>query len=444
MEFSDSEWMASIKTVDDLKLETLNDDYEFSDSLDIFSDIYSINDSQNNSKNLIQNKQHIKLTQKNDNLNIHVVDINEKTYISKENLSNINILHPANNTIISTSKNKYISTGFKTGNNKNIIITENKRPKLAQFSYKFKQKEINHDDTCIKYDIVLELFDICVKTFHTKPIKWIKEQFKWSWMHLVINSIDFKYKETDIIRLIQYRKKNENSVLKAILEYSEPSYKYIILAILNVHEKYLEAFDGWYSVKIGITKSIYEVLKNVSFGTKINVFGMTQFNKNPVDILELNEDDIFLQLNINNICPCYSKSNLGYTKKIAFLKPLSSIDTCGGIVPCIRFSIKKIIEMKFLIVVGNYKNTTDNVEDELEKITTLAKKAKKTICKNEITIKKYTNLLISDNTKECLLTWWNPPEIRVNDNYEMVYLIPKLDSNTLHLNTCIKTYFNKL
>ena len=142
MEFSDSEWMASIKTVDDLKLETLNDDYEFSDSLDIFSDIYSINDSQNNSKNLIQNKQHIKLTQKNYNLNIHVVDINEKTYISKENLSNINILHPANNTIISTSKNKYISTGFKTGNNKNIIITENKRPKLAQFSYKFKQKEL--------------------------------------------------------------------------------------------------------------------------------------------------------------------------------------------------------------------------------------------------------------------------------------------------------------
>ena len=42
MEFSDSEWMASIKTVDDLKLETLNDDYEFSDSLDIFSDIYSM------------------------------------------------------------------------------------------------------------------------------------------------------------------------------------------------------------------------------------------------------------------------------------------------------------------------------------------------------------------------------------------------------------------
>ena len=62
----------------------------------------------------------------------------------------------------------------------------------------------------------------------------------------------------------------------------------------------------------------------------------------------------------------------------------------------------------------------------------------------KLLLKKYTNLLISDNTKECLLTWWNPPEIRVNDNYEMVYLIPKLASNTLHLNTCIKTYFNKL
>lgn len=444
MDFSDSEWMASIKTVDESKLETVNDDYELSDSLDIFSDIYSINDSQNSYKSYIKDKDHTKLSKQNDDLNICGVDINEEIYTSKENLSNINILQSINNDTTLTNKNEYISTGFKTGNNKNIILIETKQSKLVHHDYQFKQEKINYDDKYTKYDRVLELFDICVKRFPTKSLKWIKEQFKWSWMHLAMNSIDSKYKESDIIQLIQYKKKNENSVLKAILDHSEPSYRYIILAILKINEKYLEAFDGWYSIKIGITKSIYELLKNISFGTKINVFGMSQLNKNPIDILELNENDIFLQLNINNIYPCYSKSNLGYTKKIAFLKSLNSIDSCGGIIPCIRFNIKKIMDMKFLITVGNYKNTTDNIEDELEKIEDLAKKAKKTIYKNEINIKKYIDLLISDNTKECILRWWNPPEIRVNDRYEMVYLIPKLNNNTLQIITCIKTYFNKL
>ncbi|KAL6121407.1 hypothetical protein NUSPORA_01666 [Nucleospora cyclopteri] len=290
---------------------------------------------------------------------------------------------------------------------------------------------------------MVEIFEKCVGKYKKQPFEWIKQQFKWSWMHLLLNPVcNQNFLEEEIMGIMQWRYENENSILRKIVEFDDIPYRYCVLGILWVEKTYVVVFDGFYSLKIKIDPDLYEKLKNLSLGDKIHVFGMELLIEKPISIFEAG-NEMLLKLNFNGTQICMKNTALGYRKRIAFLNSIGEIRMDGGVISGLIFRIEKIIETKYLVVAGNYRKKVDDYEEEIENIVEMAEKAGRILKKEEVSIKKYCTVKITDESAECLLTWWNPPEIKKDEKYKMVYLNPSKRSIGLKLNTSKKTYYEK-
>ncbi len=293
---------------------------------------------------------------------------------------------------------------------------------------------------------MVSLFEKCCIKFIKMDRRCVKIQFKWTWMHFYLNNLKFT-DESEFLNIMKLRLENEESVLRRIVEFDDIPYKYCVLGIISIDEESVNLFDGFYTLNAKIDTNIYNKLRGCTLGSVISVFGMELLINHPRSILDINKNDIVLKLHFNSIAIGDKGSKLGYIRnKISFKNSIRNILIQGGIVSALILKIEKIIESKFQVIIDNYRNVTDDLEKEKEKVMNLAKIANRTIKHEDVVIMRYTKLLVSDDTGECLLTWWKAPEdiLKVGDVYKFVYLVPRTKSMGLHLTNTRKTYFKKI
>ena len=332
--------------------------------------------------------------------------------------------------------------GFKTGRNKTIpktgIVNKNgkyfveiskNQPKGTTIR-KYNCPQKGHITQRLKKNVImLEIYDKVIEKYGNTEeyeLDEINEQFKWTWLHYFLNPVTSL--EEKVIEMVGFKLKNNLSVYKMMMKGEISTSKYCVLGILNVSNDKIELFDGFYSFTVKTDIKTMEALKEIEFGRKIHVFGMKK-----------EKDE--LELKYNNWKMCNTKIALGYKNKVSFMTEIRRIQIDSGVVPAINFKIIRVVEEGYMIKVGNYKNKTTNIEREMEKIELLAEKANKKIERDDIVIRKYTKMIIADKTEECLLTWWNSPEYKKTDEFEMVNLETDKESMGLHLIATSKTYY---
>ncbi|ELA42678.1 uncharacterized protein VICG_00430 [Vittaforma corneae ATCC 50505] len=327
------------------------------------------------------------------------------------------------------------------GNNANSTFSKNQFMKKCSIS---RQK-----DVCsrITEDLSLaETFSKVLRHFKKEEHSWIFEQFKWTWLHLYLNNEIGDNESTleKIIEIMILRQKYEKSILRRIVEFDDVPFRFMVLGLIDYSEECAELFDGFYSLKFRIDKNIYTLLRNseCTLGSKLFVFGSAILLKGATSIFDIQGTP--LRLFYNSVKVCHGDYKLGAAKKISFLNTISAILPDGGVVSGLNARIKQILEFKYLVAVENYKNRVDDLEKEIEKIYEIAGKTGYRVRVEDISVRQYCKLLIEDETGECYLTWWNPPEVHVGERYKFVFLNTIERACELHLTTTKKTYTEKV
>jgi len=352
----------------------------------------------------------------------------------------------------------YIDSGFKTGNNKKILVIENfSKKEDKNFTgdqnipehrpmRRYNIPEKSHTSVEVRDDIgMTEVYNKVKKEFKKEDSRWVHEQFKWCWMHLFVNQmINCETLENEIISLMKFKLRSEYSILRRIVEFDDLSLRFMVLGIIGYGEDSIELFDGFYSLIFEIDKNIFSRLKQAKadLGTKLYVFGSSLLLKSSTDIFDVK--GCCMKLHFNSMRICLDDSALGKSNKISFLNKISCLRSDGGVVSALVVKVKRIVELKYLVTVENYRNRVENLEAEIEKIYEIARKADFVIDPKKILCKQFCKMIIADDSGECLLTWWSPPEIRVSDVYKFVYLIPVENSMGLHLSTSNRTFYEKV
>ncbi|KAM0679874.1 hypothetical protein GINT2_002046 [Glugoides intestinalis] len=368
------------------------------------------------------------------------------------------------------NEKQIIESGFTTGKNKAILINtaniksdiitqepENETGKLgdtwlASVENKLKRildsnpesKEVNSET--VKLDRqVEEVYERIVEHFKKEEKAWVFQQFKWSWLHLYLNSdIEKSTLFEEIIEIMNLRLKYEKSILRQIVEFDNVPFRLMVLGVIDYTEDTIELYDGFYSLQFQIDKSIYLLLTSnkCTLGTKLCVFGASILLKEPTSIFDV--QGVAMKLTYNGVKICQNDLKLGESGKIAFLNTIGALKPDGGIVSALVVRIKKILEVKYLVTIENYKNRVDDLEKEIEKILKIAEKTGHTLKVEDIKVRRYSKIVIEDDTGECQLTWWLPPELKVSDQYKLVFLNAVGEYFGLQLSTTKSTYFEKL
>lgn len=409
-------------------------------------------------------------------INSGFITANNKTVLINKNNIKKDIIEDEIKTL--NNENEMIFSGFKSATNKEILM----KPNLIDYSitdkgaggifkkdYNIKHENIieSNDDSSMriigliknksvennlaqqtkidKADIKMkEIYGTVLKIFKKQEAPWIKETFKWVWMHLFVNDLLYSESlESDICSLMNFRLRSEHSVLRRIVEFDDSAYKFMILGIISIDRDNVTLYDGFYSLKFEIDVNIRNMLtiNKCRLGSRLYVFGSTLLLKSATSIFEITQPP--LKLNYNGLRICNEMAILGAAKTISFLNKISKIRSDGGDVSAIIVKIKRIIEIKFLVVYENYRNHVTDLEAEIEKICDYARKANFELDFRKITVKKYAKAIVSDDSGECLLTWWGVPDIKTNETYKFIFLTPVSYSLGLHLSVGPKTFYEK-
>ncbi|EQB62175.1 ubiquitin c-terminal hydrolase [Vairimorpha apis BRL 01] len=122
-------------------------------------------------------------------------------------------------------------------------------------------------------------------------------------------------------------------------------------------------------------------------------------------------------------------------------KRISEIEKEGGIVSCIKGTVKRVIESKFVVQVKDYRNTVEDLDSELENIKYLMDKTNESIEIEDVKIRKFVRLVLEDESGQCLITSWLYTDEIVKDKMIMFCgLIPISTALGIHLTTNKRTY----
>lgn len=280
--------------------------------------------------------------------------------------------------------------------------------------------------------------------FRKEEADWIAIQFKWTWLHFILNPPESPGQlESAIIDVMKLRREREYSILRRIAEFDDVACRYMVLGVLGITGSLIELYDGYYSATACVDQRTLAMLKaaKTDMGSRLHIFGAELLTEEPTSIFELNRPLLRLCLNGTKVCnePC----RLGARKKVAFLNKIAEIHPEGGTVSAIIVRVVRVIETKYLICGGNYRKVVEDPEAGLESAYELAAKAGRTDV--ELKARQFTRLIVADASSECLVTWWGSPEkVQAGEQYKMIYLRPVAKSAGLHLSTSNKSYIEKL
>lgn len=276
---------------------------------------------------------------------------------------------------------------------------------------------------------------------------WIFTQFKWAWLHLCLNPpASAAALEEQLIETMRIRLEREHSILRRIAEHDDIPGRFMALGILRVERESIEVFDGFYSAWAVISDQIYYLLRQYScdIGSVIFVFGAERLLTEPASIFDIGSEPL-LRLHYNGVRLAHDGLRLGYSRRIGFLTRVADIRADGGTVSAVVVRIKQIIERQYLVSIENYRNRTESLESEIDKIYALADKSSHTLRQEDLRVVHYSELLVCDESGECVLTWWNDPEdLKENQTYKFVHLRPALLRSQLHLSTSRSTYIERM
>lgn len=292
---------------------------------------------------------------------------------------------------------------------------------------------------------MVEIFRNVQKYFKNHEHVWVFEQFKWTWLHFFsIQMHESECLESEIIGMMNLRLKNEHSVLRRIVEFDDVPFRFMVLGIIRIDRDGVELYDGFYSLRFEIDKSIRTMLKieQCDIGSRLYVFGCDILLEKPTSIFDVKGNA--LRLHYNSIRVCNDAVRLGAMRKASFLNSISRLILNGGVVSAVVVKIKRIIELKYFVAVENYRNRVDDIEQEMEKIHEIARRVDYVIDPEDVAVRRFCKMVVEDESGECTLTWWSPPELKTGETYKLIYLIPVRNSSSLHLSTSRKTYFEKM
>ena len=367
-------------------------------------------------------------------------------YVEKEHRSNViaDTSKVARHDIAKVTADYEIENSFENIKNKTMQNPEKNSSFQPLKKYNTLQQpsstKISNEDK-----LLIDTYATIREIFKKQEEDWIFTQFKWTWMHLLIkNELKNANLTENIAEIMKLRLKYEHSVLRRLVEFDDIPGKFLILGIISYNETTAELFDGFYSLNVEIDKSIFDLFKkhNCTLGSKIFIFGSQLLLKTPTSIFDVRGP--VLKLFFNSVKVCSNDFKLGSAHKATFINEIASISESGGVISCLIVQIKRIIETKYLVTVESYRNRVDDLEKEIEKILEIADKTNHKIDMSSIKSTQYTKAIVSDSTGECLLTWWDPPEIKINECYKLIYLTPVSSSIGLHVSASRKTYWEKI
>jgi len=361
---------------------------------------------------------------------------------------------------ISKDEPQLVESGFTTGNSKPILIDLNKlriESQLAESGFTAdSSKPISKDEPNLPVSIEMpehtqstdkmtSVYQNAIRHFKKEEGGWIFEHFKWSWLHLYlnneINGLSDEELLAKVIEVMELKRRHERSILRRIVEFDDASFRFMTLGVIGYCKEYIELFDGFYSLRFEIDENIHTFLKRsyCGFGTKLLVFGCKLLLKEATSIFDIKECP--LKLSYNGLRVGRRDSRLGRARQISFLNTISAIRPDGGTVSGLNVKIDQILEQKYLVTIANYTNRVSDLEAELEKIHALARSTGNKIEPNEVAVRPYCKVLVSDGTGMCVLTWWSPPELRAGERYMIVYLNTTEWGGRLELATTRMTYY---
>lgn len=349
-----------------------------------------------------------------------------------------------------------VNTGFTNGKNKTVMINESGLNKMAVVGGK-RAGEKGFDRIVDNFDCahsedeelekIEEVYKFVRKHFKKEEDGWIFEHFKWSWMHLYLNDqIDgdtVNDISANIIEIMELKRKHERSILRRIVEFDDAPFRHMILGVIDYTSEYIELFDGFYSLKFAIDANIYTFLKRhcCTLGSKLHVFGCDLLIKQATSIFEI--EGIPLKIFYNSVKCARGDAKMGRSNNISFLNTISVVRPDGGMVSGLIVKINQIVERKYRISVESYKKNVDinELEKELENIYEMAERAGRKIESHEIVTAQYLKIVVDDGTGSCLLTWWDPPEVRAGERYMFVSLSVTGWNGRMELVATKKTYY---
>jgi hypothetical protein len=432
---------------EDNKQELVSNDTLFSDDISDDNHIFSSVADYENTHEIVNDKN------VEETFTEFVGNINKKNI--NNNSASINTLENEETTSSFTKtikkiklEEEIIETGFTTGNKKKILVNQNiinRTPKFVPShiggpmrSYNCPEK--GHISSEIEErNLYKYYFEKVENEFNKTDKKLLLIQYRWVWMDLYINKlIGDSDTSTRFIEGIRNRLKSEYSILRRIIEGDDVSYRYMILLVLSVNRNIAEVYDGYFSVRVRLDNMLTRYLqsKNISAGQKIKIFGSKYLLDTNKSILDHNEEDLVMECYYNSFSLSHSNRKLGYRKKISFIKRIKDINKDGGVVSCIKGSVKRIIESKYIVQVKGYRNSVENLEDELDKIQNLIEKTKEEVTNEDVKIRKFVRFILQDESGECLVTSWMYTEQIVKGVEIMLCCVcPVKGSCGLHLTT---------
>lgn len=349
--------------------------------------------------------------------------------------------------------NNKIESYFKTGHNKKIEITKDllKQPKFINCKINrpirmYNIPEKGHVSTILEEKAkYMYFYEKLKKNFAKIECKLLKIQYRWVWLDLFLNKKLNENQETYnyLLKNISKRINSEYSILRRIIEGDDFSYKYMILLILKIDNNIIEVYDGYFSILIELDKILAKYFKHkkIQIGHKIKLFGCNFLLEKNISILDYNYEYCILKAFYNSFSTCYCTRKLGYKKKLSFRKRISEIEKEGGIVSCIKGTVKRVIESKFVVQVKDYRNTVEDLDSELENIKYLMDKTNESIEIEDVKIRKFVRFVLEDESGQCLITSWLYTDEIVKDKMIMFCgLIPISTALGIHLTTNKRTY----
>lgn len=355
---------------------------------------------------------------------------------------------PSSSTLVNTTS-RSVESGFTTGSNKRIFIDENKLREFQEqlliqsptptaqsqhtsYTNESRLSEPEHSTHPQIREDILEAFQDVRAAFPKEDARWLAIQFKWIWMDRYMAGLAMAKiapHPTDLfVEQMRLRQKTEESVLRHISEFDGSPSRHMVLGVLELRADSLTLFDGFYSVKALICPRLFKQLSaaGCTLGTKLHIFGAERLIVSPTDILELHAP--LLRLSFNSVRVGSSSARLGAKKALSFLVKLAEIQPDGGVVSAVVVTIRAIIERRFRVQLGTYRNDVDNPEAEIEKIEGLLEKSRTgeqdCLQMNALRVTAFATVRVVDSSGDCLLQWWNPPDISVGEKYKLVYLRP--------------------
>lgn len=275
---------------------------------------------------------------------------------------------------------------------------------------------------------------------------WFFEQFKWSWLSLFFRHMLDEDVVQRIVDQVNMRRKREYSVLRRIVEGDDVSSRYMVLLVTQILSDCIEVFDGSYSVLCIPNPELSKKIAShaIRAGHKIRVIGAEYLMREPADFFSARGPVLRLFANSVRLAPATHR--LGYQKKCAFLIKICEVARHGGPVSGVEVSVREIVESKVFLKCGNYKKMVekDNVERELERMSALARSSNADLRTEEIVVRRYVKMVVSDGSGECTLTWWNHDEARAGHRYRFLLLKVVESAAGLHLTTTNRTLARRL